>query len=117
MVEGKQRPQFPDPDLLPAEVREQLPPLYSCEEQGMDALALVKLFTPDAGWCWYLQEFDGEDLCYGLVVGLEIEFGYTSVAELQSARGPMGLPIERDEDFEPTPVGQLLEQHRRERGY
>jgi len=63
-------------NLLDDESREKLPPLYSGEEQGLDALAQVKFFTPDAQWSWFASEFDGEDILFGLVVGLEIELGY-----------------------------------------
>jgi hypothetical protein len=52
-------------------------------------------------------EFDGQDLLFGLVVGFEIELGYWSLSELEAARGPWGLPIERDLWFEPTPLSQL----------
>jgi hypothetical protein len=35
--------------LLDPETRAKLPPLYSGEEKGLDTLAQVKFFTPDAG--------------------------------------------------------------------
>lgn len=47
--ESGPRPRTP---LLPDNIREQLPPLYSGEEQGLEAKALVKFFTPDSGWTW-----------------------------------------------------------------
>ena len=90
--------------------------MYSGEEQGLDALAHVKFFTPDAQWTWLASEFDGDDLFFGLVIGLEIEVGYFSLSELQSVKGPMGLPIERDLHFEPKTLRELRDQHRRERG-
>ena len=65
-------------NLLDQESREKLPPLYSGEEQGLDAHAQVKFFTPDAQWTWYASEFNGDDIFFGLVIGLEIEFGYFS---------------------------------------
>jgi len=63
-------------NLLDDESREKLPPLYSGEEQGLDALAHVEFFTPTNNWTWYASEFDGEDILFGLVSGLELEFGY-----------------------------------------
>ena len=33
--------------LLTKAIRRKLPPLYANEEQGTDALAIVKFFTPD----------------------------------------------------------------------
>ena len=55
------------------------------------------------------MEYDGGDLLFGLAVGLETEFGYVSLRELQSVTGPMGLHIERDLWFRPTPVRELPE--------
>jgi hypothetical protein len=98
--------------LLDQASREKLPPLYSGEEKGLEALAQVKFFTPDSIWTWYASEFDGEDIFFGLVVGFEIELGYFSLKELKEARGLMGFPIERDIYFEPKILQELLKQHR-----
>ena len=94
-------------NLLDPSSREKLPELYSGEEKGLDALALVKFFTPDSSWSWFASEFDGEDILFGLVVGLEVEFGYFSLKELQSVRGPWGLPIERDLYYRPATLKEL----------
>jgi hypothetical protein len=102
-------------NLLDPSSREKLPELYSKEDRGLDALALVKFFTPDSSWTWFASEFDGEDIFYGLVVGLEVEFGYFSLKELQSVRGPWGLPIERDLYFEPETLRELFQKHKQER--
>jgi Protein of unknown function (DUF2958) len=98
-------------ELLDGESRAVLPPLYSTEKQGGKAVAPVKFFTPDAGWSWYPTEFDGKDLFFGLVSGLEVELGYFSLGELESVRGGLGLPIERDLYFTPTPLDTLRQQH------
>ena len=95
--------------------REKLPPLYSNEEKGLEAIAPVKFFTPDSNWTWYSSEFDGEDLFFGLVSGFEVELGYFSLKELQEAKGPLGLPIERDMYFEPQTLGKLMEIHQNEK--
>lgn len=107
----KPRPRLP---LLDEESRKRLPPLYENEELGLDAQAQVKFFTPDSGWTWYASEFDGEDIFFGLVVGLDIELGYFSLSELEEVRGPLGLPIERDKYFQPTTLRELREMHWRE---
>ena len=98
-------------NLLDPESREKLPPLYSGEELGLMAMALVKFFTPDSNWTWFASEFDGEDLFFGLVDGLEIELGYFSLSEMQSVCGPLGLPIERDLHFNPKTLKALMEEH------
>ena len=38
------------------------------------------------------------------------EFGYTTLAQLESYRGPMGLKIERDMYFEPTKLDNLVKE-------
>ncbi len=99
--------------LLDEETKKRLPPLYSGEELGLEAMAQVKFFTPDSHWSWYASEFDGEDTLFGLVIGHEIELGYWSLAELRQVRGPLGRLVERDLDFEPTSLRELKEQHER----
>lgn len=93
--------------LLTKAILNKLPPLGATEDQGMQAIAHVKFFTPDAGWTWYAAEFDGVDTFWGLVIGLEKEVGYFSLSELQSVRGKLGLPVERDLYFTPTPLEKL----------
>ena len=99
-------------NLLDDESREKLPPLYSGEEQGLNALAQVKFFTPDSNWTWYASEFDGENLFFGLVIGFEMELGYFSLKEMQEVRGPLGLPIERDLHFDSKSLEELMKFHR-----
>ena len=69
--------------------------------KGSKAMVLVKFFTPDTNWTWWATEFDGEDTFFGLVEGHCKELGYFSLSELESARGPMGLPVERDLHWTP----------------
>lgn len=102
--------------LLPKTIRETLPELYTNEEIGLDAVALVKFFTPDSNWTWYTSEFDGKDLFFGLVIGHEAELGYFSLAELQELRGPLGLEVERDLYFEPKTLRELQDHYASE-GY
>jgi len=91
---------------MTADLRTQLPQLYSQEEVD-DPKAIAKYFTPDSNWTWYATEFDGNDTFFGLVDGFEKELGYFSLAELESVRGAFGLPVERDLWFEPTPISEL----------
>ena len=94
--------------LIPEELAKTIPPLYETQNVA-DPLARVKLFTPDGSWTWYVTEFDPvETLCFGLVIGHEREFGYFSMAELAKVHGPLGLKIERDLHFSPTPVSQCM---------
>ena len=101
-------------NLLDQASRDKLLELYSNEENGLEAIAPVKFFTPDSNWTWYASEFDGEDLFFGLVSGFEVESGYFSLKELQDVKRLMGLKIERDLYFEPQTLGKLMEIHRQE---
>jgi len=92
--------------LLTQEIRKKLPALYAQEDKGGKAVVHVKFFTPDSNpWTWYV--LCGEPVLddagleqdyhfFGLVHGFEKELGYFSLKELESVRGPLGLPIERD---------------------
>ncbi len=96
--------------LLTTETRERLPKLYETQDEK-DPVLQVKFFTPWTSWTWYASEFDGEDLFFGLVEGFETEWGYFSLKELEAARGPGGLQIERDLYFEPTPASEINARH------
>jgi len=94
--------------LLTKEIIKKLPAMRETEGQGKEAIAQVKFFTPDSNWTWYGVEYDEEQrLFYGLVDGFDKEVGVFSLDELESVRGPMGLKIERDMYFDPTPLKNL----------
>jgi hypothetical protein len=97
--------------LLTKAILKRLPPLGATDEQGMQAVAQVKFFTPDSSWTWYASEFDVTDIFFGLVIGEFKELGFFSLAEPQSVRGKLGLPIERDRYFEPATLQTLWDQH------
>ena len=91
--------------LLPPEIARQLPPLYSQEEKGEEAIACLKLFAPWTNWTWWASEYDpAERRCFGVVEGHERELGYFSLDELEAHRGPGGLRVERDLHWKPAPL-------------
>ena len=97
--------------LIPNEIAMQIPALYKTETET-DPIAYVRLLTPDSCWTWYVFELDpAERLCFGWVEGLDNEWGYFSLEELAEVCGPLGLPIERDLYFKPTPRSILLGKH------
>ncbi len=100
-------PKMPDAyNLIPADIVPTIPRLYATEKTE-DPIAWVKLFTPDSSWTWYITEYDpNERLCFGLVIGQERELGYFSLAELETVRGPLGLPIKRDLYWDPKPLSK-----------
>lgn len=85
-----------------------------------DFLPVVKLFTPDAGCTWLLTELDPDDpdIAFGLFdLGMGFpELGSVSIAELESVRGKLGLPIERDLHFTPAKTISAYADEARERG-
>lgn len=92
--------------LLTKDILKRLPALYS-QEEVKDPIVWCKFFTPDSNWTWYAIEFDGTDTFYGMVDGFEEELGYFSLAELQSVKGKLGLPIERDRYFKPCRLSEV----------
>lgn len=105
--------------LFPDDVRVTLPGMYNTENQE-SSKAMVKFFTPWHNWTWYASEGSAivdesgkeiDYMFYGLVNGDFLEYGYFSLSSLQALEGPVGLKIERDMLFEPTPLDELYEQH------
>ena len=87
--------------LIAEELRARLPPLYSQESED-NPMIYAKLHLPGTGWAWYVMEgeTEGEEyLLFGFVVGLESEFGYFSLSELEGVHGPLGAVVERDLTF------------------
>jgi hypothetical protein len=103
-------------ELLTDELRAELPPLYA-QEGCDDPMVYIKFFTPDANWTWFVTEGeldeDGKEfLFFGYVNGLCLEAGYFSLDELQSIRGPLKLPIERDVQFSPALWSEVQQRER-----
>ena len=88
-------------ELLTEELRARLPPLYS-QEAEEEPMVYAKFFLPGTGWTWYVTEGaeqEGDFLFFGFVVGLDSEFGYFLLSELESVRSRLGLAVERDVSF------------------
>ena len=87
--------------LLTDELRARLPALYA-QEAETEPIVYAKFFLPGTGWTWYVTEGsqqEGDYLFFGFVVGLESEFGYFLLSELENVRTPPGLTVERDLAF------------------
>jgi hypothetical protein len=102
-------------DLLPQELKRSLPPLYS-QKSASAPIVHAKLFTPDAGWTWFItegsEEEDGDWLLFGYVIGLDEEWGYFLLSEIASVQGPLGLAVERDLWFQQGPIDEVLRRER-----
>ena len=83
-------------------------PLYSQDSKGNEAVAICKFFLQ--GFTWYVLEAqkNGSDYeFFGIVDGLDKEYGYFTLSQLQSLRGRLGLTVERDMYFKPTQVKDI----------
>ena len=100
--------------LLPMEVRNQLPPLYS-QEHETDPLVMCKFFHPLSTMTWYAIEgsAEGDDfIFFGWVHSDFPELGYFSLNEMQAVQ-VMGLGIERDLHFTPMKLSEVKQLHER----
>ena len=98
--------------LLTKEIEKKLPKLYS-QEHVEDPICNLKFFTPDSSFTWYIIERekqpDGDYLFFTKTISHmcpEGELGYVTLKELESVRGPLGLPIERDTFFDSKPLSE-----------
>ena len=102
--------------LLTKEILKRLPPLYSQEEKGMEAVAQVRFFHAYGSGTWYATEFDGVDTLFGWACIQEGELGYFSLKELESLEARVGgkivkglQAVERDVHFLPTRLCDIHE--------
>jgi hypothetical protein len=130
LAEAVESPVHPAHMLMNDEIKATLPPLYTNEKLGLDAVAPLKFFQPDGQWTWYASEGSPVDedgnydtdkpkvdfIFFGLVSGFDIELGYFSLSELQAVRGGLNLPIERDLYFEPKTLREIKALHERGEG-
>ena len=99
-------------ELLPPELREQLPPLYS-QEHVEDPMVMCKFFHPLSNMTWYAIEGspEGDDfIFFGWVHSDFPEFGYFSLNEMREVH-VMGLGIERDRHFTQKKLSEIRKEH------
>jgi hypothetical protein len=96
--------------LLTKEIENALPKLYATEGVPLeDKILQVKYFTPWTNWTWYGVEYDPESKTFfGYVQGIEDEWGYFNLDELESIKGAFGLKVERDLYFKPVAYKELI---------
>lgn len=70
------------------------------QENKKDPVIVAKFFNPVGAGTWYATEYDPENKMFFGYVSIfgdaNDEWGYFSLAELESYKGPFGLGIERD---------------------
>ena len=92
--------------MMTKELSAKIPKLYSQEEVS-DPTVVAHYFTPYGRGDWFVIEWDGQDLMYGLADLGYPELGYFSLSELESAyRGSLPL-VERDLYWTPVPLSEV----------
>ena len=85
------------------------------QEHIKDPLVMAKFFNPTGAGNWFATEYDPEERIFFGYVSIfgdwNDEWGYFSLAELQSYRGKFGLGIERDLYFEELKASQVIKQY------
>ncbi len=70
------------------------------QEEVEDPVIVAKFFNPTGAGTWYATEYDPNDKMFFGYVSIfgdwNDEWGYFSLAELESIKGRFGLGIERD---------------------
>lgn len=88
--------------LLTKELEEKFKkyPLRSQEGKGSYAEVLVKYFIPTGAGTWLITEAekqdDGDYLLFGYSCIFDWEWGYVLLSDLENAKLPYGLKVERD---------------------
>jgi hypothetical protein len=100
--------------LITSDILKTMPALYATEDVPLgNKTVRVKLFAPWSRWTWYLIECEPDGpIAWGLVVGHESEFGYVDLSELEAVSGPGGLGIERDMNFVPCTIAEVVARDR-----
>src|SRR5438477_10452628 len=110
-------------ELLTEELKTQLPPLYS-QQNEKDPMVVCKFFHPLTDMTWYAIEGSPVDedgyfdtnkekvdfLFFGWVYSDFPEFGYISLSEMQDVE-VMGLGMERDLNFTPKKLSEVKKEH------
>ena len=107
--------------LITKAIEKALPPLYS-QEKNPDPQVVLHYFNPMGAGDWHITEgqvevFDmGDDgdvqswLFFGLCdLGMGYpELGYVTLMELEAVKLPFGLGIERDLNWVPRPLSEVM---------
>ena len=82
------------------------------QEEVTDPAVVAKFFNPTGAGTWYATEYDPESKMFFGFVSIfgdwNDEWGYFSLAELESYRGKFGLGIERDLYFDEKRISEVV---------
>lgn len=98
--------------LITKEIQKRLEkyPLYSQDGKKEDVICQAKFFLCVGAWAWFILEANlDEGIAYGITINGngKGEYGYISLSELQNLRTRLGLTVERDTSFSPTPLKDI----------
>jgi hypothetical protein len=80
--------------LIDKQLREVLPKLY--EQENLSSKTFYARFYLD-DWEWFVMEYSPlQNLCFGLIDGIENGYGYFTIDELES------LGVKRDYEYKAT---------------
>jgi hypothetical protein len=99
-------------ELLPEELKSALPKIGAKEGKQDPTVHAVYQF-PLSGWTWFVTEADSyeDDICFfGYVIGLEREWGYFCLSELESV-DINGIKVRCIKDHLPRPLSECLQQY------
>jgi hypothetical protein len=98
-------------ELMTAELEKRFAKVGSQEEKK-DPVIVAKFFNPAGAGTWYATEYDPETKTFFGYVSIfgdwNDEWGYFSLQELQSFKGPFGLRIERDLYWQEKKVSTVI---------
>ncbi len=97
--------------LLDEEITASMPGLARAEIQGLDSLAFAKFYIlDDRYWSFYPTAYDRTDTLFGLMATPDgAELTYRSLSELERVNADLDLVIERDPDFEPKSLREVID--------
>jgi len=102
-------------ELIPKDIQATLPS-FAAVDSAPDLVAVVKLFRPFSRYAFFVvggqREANG-DLCllgfFRSPIGPAYDqFDFVLLSDLERAQEPLGLGIERELDFQPSPISKLL---------
>ena len=99
-------------ELLPEKLKIALPKI-SAQDGSKNPTVFAVFQFPLSGWIWFVTEADSyeDDLCFfGYVVGLEREWGYFCLSELESV-DIEGVRVRRDVDHVQRPLSECLQKY------
>ena len=86
------------------------------QEEVKDPLVVAKFFNPTGAGTWYATEYEPESKMFFGYVSIfgdwNDEWGYFSLIELESLKGPFGLGIERDIYFKESRISEVMPKYK-----